>query len=291
MKVSKQAKVELQKTIEEQLKSVPEGQRINLDNELLEELLFDKYVIDEEKGVIVKIPIWSGEVLRKIDLSKISFENVMLGFWEDRDWKDIILDKETSSIIDKYFDYYDENNMLDYSYTNANIDLTKIFGANFNKICLEFCNLKGTDMSSQDLSNSSYIRINGCNVSDTSLSIPEHVKLVALGSDFSNIDLSSRAIDGNAYLDDLQSTNLPSCCLANTGIYIEFNEARYNEYNRGGSEEYIQKRKDTLAKNWAGCYINGRIYNGVERPNPQKEQLISSIIESIEEQVNGFKIK
>jgi len=82
MKVSKQAKIELQKTIEEQLKNVPDGQRISLDNELLEELLFDKYVIDEEKGVIVKLPIWSGEVLRKIDLSKISFENVMLGFWK-----------------------------------------------------------------------------------------------------------------------------------------------------------------------------------------------------------------
>jgi len=288
MKVSKQAKIELQKTIEEQLKNVPDGQRISLDNELLEELLFDKYVIDEEKGVIVKLPIWSGEVLRKIDLSKISFENVMLGFWEDRDWKDITLDKETSKVIDKYFEYYD-NKVVDYSYTNVNIDLTKIFGTQFNKMCLEHCNLKGVDLSGQDLSKFDYIRIINTDVSDTGLVIPDTVKLGGLCSNFSGIDLSGRSIDGNEYLLQYRMNDLPLCCLANTGVYIDFNETRYNEYIKGSNEKYIQESNDLLAKNWAGYYINGKMYNGVEKPNPQKEQLISSVIESIEEQVSDLK--
>lgn len=45
MKLNKQGKDELRKKIEEQLQSVPDGQRVHIDKELLEELIFEYFDI------------------------------------------------------------------------------------------------------------------------------------------------------------------------------------------------------------------------------------------------------
>lgn len=64
------------KSLEELLKSIPEGERISLPLEQLEELLFEEVVINDAEGIRVKIPVWSGEFLRKLDLSGVDFTNV-----------------------------------------------------------------------------------------------------------------------------------------------------------------------------------------------------------------------
>ena len=74
MKLNESAKKELRANIEEQLKQVPDGQRVHLDKELLEDLIFFKG--KNKDGRVIKVPVWTGHFLRKIDLSEISFENV-----------------------------------------------------------------------------------------------------------------------------------------------------------------------------------------------------------------------
>ena len=76
MKLNKQGREELRKKIEEQLQNVPEGQRVHLDKELLEELLFETITYNKNTNEKLKLPVWSGDFLRKIDLSEVSFEDV-----------------------------------------------------------------------------------------------------------------------------------------------------------------------------------------------------------------------
>lgn len=76
MNLNKKAKDELRNLIEARLKEVPEGNRICIDKELLEDLLFDSTFYDNELKLQVKTPVWSGKFLQKIDLSMVSFENV-----------------------------------------------------------------------------------------------------------------------------------------------------------------------------------------------------------------------
>ena len=65
MKLSNKSKDELREKIAEQLKEVPKGQRVQLDKDLLEDLLFEIITLNKEKGIKIKLPIWSGDFLKK----------------------------------------------------------------------------------------------------------------------------------------------------------------------------------------------------------------------------------
>lgn len=297
MLIRDHAKSEIRMVIEEQLKNVPFGQRISLDNELLEELLFRKIVINKEKGLIAKIPTWSGDFLRKIDLSQISFEDVSFGgiFLLPQG----VADENVARYFDTFVDKYLET-VVDYSYTNANIDLTKLFEARFRMLALSNCNFEGLSFQNQDLSNMNFIRIADTNMSNTGIVIPPLVKFEANYSNFSNVDLSNRSINGNGYLLDYEE-DLAGCCLLNTGIHIEcdFKEAReLIRRNCQVLEESKDKIINTFAKllneDWSGCIVNGKKVETVEdsiKRQTDESELISSIISSIQEQVSGFKTK
>ena len=100
MQLNKQSKNELRKRIVEQLKEVPKGQKIKLDKELLEYLLFEVITLDKTTDTKVKLPIWSGEFLKKIDLSQVDFTNVS---WCILDYKesDYKIDFDDITISDK----------------------------------------------------------------------------------------------------------------------------------------------------------------------------------------------
>ena len=72
MKLNLEGRKELRKYVEEFLAKVPEGKRVKINDDVLQTLLFETIIIpyNEDK---VKIPVWSGSFLRKIDLSKVSF--------------------------------------------------------------------------------------------------------------------------------------------------------------------------------------------------------------------------
>ena len=69
MKLNTKSKNELRDFIEEKIIDFPEEQKLQLDKKILEDLLFETITIDKEKGIILKLPVWSGNFLKKIDLS------------------------------------------------------------------------------------------------------------------------------------------------------------------------------------------------------------------------------
>lgn len=124
MKLNKEGKDELRARIIEQLKNVPEGQRVHLDKDLIEELLFEEITIygalDGYKNSPIigkgKIISWSGEFLQKIDLSEISFEDVI--------WRNYNFITEPDKVQQP--ELFSSVNL---SNTNVNIDFSKSFEA------------------------------------------------------------------------------------------------------------------------------------------------------------------
>lgn len=55
---------------------------------MLEDLLFEIITLNKEKGIKIKLPIWSGDFLKKIDLSEIDFTDVS---WNSLILEDVIL--------------------------------------------------------------------------------------------------------------------------------------------------------------------------------------------------------
>lgn len=111
MKLNQKDLNELRNEIEKQLEQIPEGSKIKIEKQLLEQLIFNTG--KSEEGTPYKAIVWSGPFLRKIDLSKLSFDNVT---W-DRD--DVAYSKVRLATHFKY--------IIDLSNTNAKIDFSKSF--------------------------------------------------------------------------------------------------------------------------------------------------------------------
>ena len=71
----------MRKLIEDEFKNVPEGIKIKLDTEMLDELIFSYgyWRIDNDDNYKeFKVPVWTPDCLSKIDLSQLSFKNIWL---------------------------------------------------------------------------------------------------------------------------------------------------------------------------------------------------------------------
>ena len=308
MKLSRQSKDELRKKIVEQLKEVPEGQRVQLDKELLEDLLFEVVTLDKEKGIKVKLPVWSGEFLKKIDLSQVDFTDVS--------WNILASDIESLSIY--YLECYgikldkivistlkkikeDNDNRLlssngyvvSYVGTNAKIDLSKSFEAIHGKeLGIYSCDFTGLDFSQQDLTDIKSIFVYYSSLKKTNLPIG-NIPFEAFGSDLSGIDLSTIEIDAQNYLSD-NFSNLAACNLTGCGVQIRLHADDIKDGEE--KDDLIQ----AMNVNWVGCYVNGkRVLSNEEKQaiatekrekyGKMKDGIFSSTLGSVEEQVSHMK--
>ena len=99
-RLNKESRNKIRKIIIEQLKEVPEGEKIKLDIKLLDDLIFFKYY-DKEMEQQIKIPIWTGVFLRKLDLSELSFEDANLDVSEYNEEKKEYFEEGAVSYMDK----------------------------------------------------------------------------------------------------------------------------------------------------------------------------------------------
>lgn len=144
------------------------GKRITLDDNILDDLIFEKIYFDD--GSIAKIPVWTGDFLQNIDLSHISFEDVFWGY-------------------DEYCKCSgEENNLVNYikfSGTNAVIDFKKSFEVKIglSTLCLRNCYFRGIDLT--------------CSHIAEVVNLMENCDLRETGIDFenSNIELINCEID------------------------------------------------------------------------------------------------
>ena len=322
-RLTKESRNKIRKAIIEQLKEVPEGEKIKLDIKLLDDLIFFKYY-NEEMRQQLKIPIWTGEFLRKIDLSELSFENAIInGFVQDRGQEKEYIDPILKDYIDEYsikeyIKEYKECNdekliksryTSDFSYTDINPDFSKS-----TRNDIEWCNLEGVDLSNSNNDGFSY-----CNLQKTNLKIKksndyEYLYECDLSyNDFKNITVDARDI--------MNEDRIYNCDFANTGLNIAYkfdldenSKHAYEEFIRidGSQKQYIEKfhEKEQICKNYGnpmhhddeiyyaeklkeliemgyldGCYLNGKLIDSKK----YEKDLIKQITTSIEEQKNKFK--
>lgn len=308
MKLNKQGKDEIRKLIEEKIKDVPNGKRIHLDKEILEDLLFDEMVYNKESNGKLKLPKWSGDFLSKIDLSEVSFEDVswrLLSSYPDPSGYDDVFDEEAwNKVNDSDICQLNEGEKVNYSNTNAKIDFTKSFEyKQLGKIKISECNFSGVDLSKNDMSKLGF-------VADSDLSNTKMVLSPEMFPDFdwaifsevnlSNVDFSKFTINGNDLLnDDLTYIMDPRCNLANTGINIVLNVEEINSDTEFGNSSEDKKKmfKQMLHNGYlVGCYVNGKkVHSSDESENlliskkdeyeKMKQNIINNVSNSIDEQI------
>ena len=262
IKLSEEKKQELRKEIYEKAKKVPEGQRIEIDNDILEELIFFKAKMLD--GTTFKIPIWTGDFLSKIDLSKLSFEGVRfdLPFCTEKTYNQ--LDDETKKhftsnhfvveevkIEEFYFPPYlnnegyvynlkeNDDNSNEYerkisalcsdeyaiNFANTNINLTSL------PEYLTCCNFENVDLSKI---RPFFLVTSKCNFKNTNLKIDDPMFFVSQNkycnysdNDFSNLEINKYIFIELFELDKNNRSNnkaLPN--LSNTGINFEFSTTK-----------------------------------------------------------------
>lgn len=311
MGLYEQAKAQARKVIEQKVQEVPYGERIHIDARALEELLFDTIEYNRKTGDTFKLPVWSGSFLQKIDLSEVDFDDVAwsilgpeiyeCGYEDD-------IDADVYKLISgihrgsKYF--LREGQLIDYSGTNAKIDLAKSWEAKKRKeIALAYCAFKGVDLSESDTTNLSSIL--ECDISYTGIKIPvptqEH-PVTILESNLNGIDLSEHKLDIVSYLDGSEDCMfLGECSLKDTGLNISTDRVDMKSKPNNNSGVYTKQVYDELSKGlFDGCYINGVLIEHSMEPEFQTdkerkeykemlERLLSSALNNIEDHSKGKK--
>ena len=285
MKLNKEGKNELREKIAELLQRVPEGEKIRLEKQLLEELLFDEIVCNKETGEKVKLPIWSGEFLSKIDLSDVSFKNVAwsLLIEEERDTCfDEIFDEETwhKFNVDRIYSLKD-NAKVNYSNTNAKIDFSESWESRHGSFDIICCDFSGVDLSNNDMSKVGSIY--NSDLSNTKILLTPEIlgdlKRERFGEvNFSGVDLSKFTFNlqdlvsgfGRCIFDD-------RCDLSNTGLKLEV---------QPDDMDTIYK-KDSFKKMLANEYLNGCYVNGIKILSLEEKKSLAEVRKSEYEQMKS----
>ena len=235
-KISKEKiKNEQRKAIENLLKDVPDGIKIPIDKEVLESLMFEynytylgnqSFIKEEYKGKTVpfKHIVWSGDFLSKIDLSKVSFDDVVwIGERTHLFKNDKIMyqyTNQTSKFVKKIW----------LRNTNANIDFSK---SAFSKYLIDFpiyiinCDFSGTDLHNNTLRD---FEIHSSNFDNTEInfsSLNSHP--IFLNSSFVNCDFTNFKVAPDFFkrnYDELKAANFGcfNCNFQNTGMQIQLSK-------------------------------------------------------------------
>lgn len=322
MKFNREGKAELRAGVEQQLEKVPEGQRVHIDKDLLEQLLFDTYIEEFSdrvradlvgKKVPVKYVVWSGPFLSKIDLSEVSFEDVM--------WS-VSYNNYSYFAPGTEHRYREEGvEQIDLSNTNAKIDFSKSFGSKYAGrsiwLSTEYCDFSNTDLSNNLIEG---MVANECNFSNTGLRVNFNTKdlLAFHQSDLSGLDFSAYTVDEDFFRGEWVDGK-PSayeCNLSGTGLRVrtttDVGEALRKD-SMSTDDMSTEERKalrnslaamDSLAKtikagHLVGCYVNDKPILSQEQRQEMaqekrdeyekmKEDLFAATIQSIDQQIEGF---
>ena len=264
----------IRKVLKDKLCKYKGKELLKIEKDILEDILFDKisYETENNKKINIKIPIFSGKFLSKLDLSEVDFSNVTWSFLGSIDKLNFLdnslkeeylpLDNEkTKEILKKYLsqDYYKV--YTDYSNTNALIKFDNSFEGKY-KNNLEIYN---TNFSNINLSNnvihSNSILINN-DFSNTNINIrPKFFNnlnlLNAYNNNFENIDLSNITIPMIKYNDYVNNNYFNKNNFKNTNINIEFEKDKIDNNYYEDKELIISSFIDAIDNNTIeGCYVN-----------------------------------
>lgn len=307
MKLNYEGRWELRKKIEELLETVPEGNRIRLDKQLLETLLFEEELFsigNFEGGIkekIGKAPIWSGAFLRKLDLSQVSFDNVKWSLAGVSVGDDIIekYNFMTGDVFGTDDEVQNENIMINYSYTNAVIDFSKSFDfinkayrGNKPVISITNCSLAGVDLSNNNCDEYGFSLWN-CNLSNSGIKICNIYSIDKCN--FENVNLTDVSFNLEELLDEYGEYDISFSLFCDSGLNINGN---INDLNINQKFVLFDAIREGRLN---GCYFNGKLITGIlddllntgydeeNEYEKMKANLFASVTQSIEEQKKSFK--
>ena len=223
MNISKNDLIELRKHAREEIKKHVGNERLKLDKELLEQLIFDYH--QHKDGTMHKTIAWCGDFLRKIDLSDVSFDYVD---WDNSDRIRIGLDN-----------------------TNAKIDFSKAYKRSL-MLEIKNCSFENVDLSQNELDSA---LIDYCNFSSTGIRLKPNCKI--FNSNLKDLDLSSKehSLTLGRILDPKNNQRIISNNFQNTGIHIKLVKTAKDTYYRFFCLKPLGEK--IKAGNFTGCYING----------------------------------
>lgn len=306
MVLNKTSKEEIRKIIEMELADYNGEEKIHLDKDLLESLMFKDIttIIDNTEQKMRRI-VWSGQFLRKIDLSEVSFDNVHWNY-------------ENHDANCKY--------IVDLSGTNATIDFSKSFDNIYSQksgVVINSCNLSETDLLNGEV----ITKIYNSDLSNSSLNLGtgERGNLRIFNSNLNGVNLSNLTVPMETFLDYESwvyiraGFQVRSVCLKNTGLNIRYDinipsgilteykkiinpkrkfvEVSHDleKYCKECRQGYIlgQLIKEGLLE---GCYVNGiLIKSKLQRLDIKSkalieyEQIQQDIIDKVRSQIRQYR--
>lgn len=251
----------LREKVKKYLETYCDYEKVIVPKELLEHLLFEVVEVNiKGKWYRVKLPIWSGEFLSKIDLKDISFDDVLWNYdicialngVFDPLTKAIHQIKSTNPV------YASSPYEICYADTNAQINLAESFLFNFGKsagiqkyeglISVACCNFLGTHVIIGEEVKA--IQFLDSNFSKSSMSIPNISRLTIRNCDLSDNDLTNLYINGLS--NQFYGTNFQ-----NSGINISLEPSEVESYLRM-DEKYFKNLFITMLNDFfVGCNVNG----------------------------------
>ena len=232
-KYTEESKNKVRGLIITELEQVKDGERIFLPVDLMESLIFKKYPI--------KIPIWTGPFLRKIDLSKVDFTDTC---YRGKAGSIIKVDKEGNS---------SKSIGIDLSYINAKIDFS-VHPFEPNDVIIDSCNFEGVDLASASLK--AKTKIFDSNFDNTAIHINKFDALFIRNSSFKNCDFSHLSLPiENIRNDDINTAEgmINNCDLSGTGLKLIITK-KLGPFISGFNEVLESGKLD-------GCVFDGIIIN------------------------------
>ena len=248
----------LRQLILKELETVPNGKKIQLDIKLLDDLIFFKFKDTKTKKQYKK-PVWTGEFLRKLDLSKLSFKDAsLIGFFHEYDkekttesaivWENMS-QEDAELYVEEYHKCNDKKTIesqytFDFSYTNIKLNINELADdENYEKNILN-CNLEGIDLSKLKAAE---CNIENCNLKNTN--IDEPIGGICENNDYTNNDFSNIIITiDSETAEDLLCNDTKYC---NTGLKLQYKFT----YDTDCKDAYeCLKRKGLIEDAWPMRY-------------------------------------
>ncbi len=307
MKLNKKGREELRKLVEKELENSSDEIKIVLDKKLLDILLFDTIFYKCKPKKIVKLPVWSGEFLRKLDLSQVSFKNVswaLLGEGMDSKTGRQFFDEECWQY---FLDNYGKpmSGRVNYSGTNIQVDFNESWEMQLRKeenadtgVEIYGCDFSNNDLSGVDTSNFSEVKASS--FANTGLVISESLVnynfSIFLYTDLTGVSLGNFVINIVDLLTTGGSVIGVGCNLKNTRLSIVLDPKSLKE------DKTLQQNFKTIlmSGDLNGCYINGKRVLSYEEKAERcakalaeyeryKEEKFSAVRKAIEKQLEKRK--
>ena len=299
MKLSEETKTKMRNLIEDEFRNVPDGIKVKLDIEMMDELIFFYGRWKDDGDTIYKefkIPIWTPDCLSKIDLSELSFKNFVI---ESSEFEIGEFDEETEKRWEATGPYvlsseersaYPYHAFTNFKNTNIKID----FRDALLKNRLLYWNLSGVDLSESHVDCLEAIEL--CDLSNTNINL-DNVNWFIKPSFDSAIDNDSitdpcRVLSCDLSGNDLSKVNfnienLDYINFANTGLRMQYNPEKTDE-------EVEKKLRESLKDGYlVGCYLNDILIKEndtlediLNRAKLQEQELLNNISNAIRSQIN-----